>query len=603
MTGAAPEHRQLVQLRNFEVRRIRIYLMAVGFSACLLGLAFPNPGWGILAHVALVPAALIALRANSSWRLVWTSYIVSFLWWLFMLRWLVPVTGSGLSLLAALMGIYLPATLLMFRWLRHWPLPATAALPMSVVTWELVRTYWPAGGFTWFMLGHSQAPYHPSHGVSTLIQLADVFGDHGVSFMVAMTNGVIVDLLTSPWYRPGRGRHMRMSRKLMAVVFLWAFCLGLSWGYGRHRISQAAFAGPTLSVSVVQTNVPQSNKRTDSPEQLEKDWQDLLALSRRAIAPHTKQAGQNSEMPRDEPDPEDAPLSEDPTDTQPTDLTQTQAKPILVWPETVVPGPISLSWVQAHQSSDNPIDRWRAKFHTQIQALAQELQVDLIVGARSVVELGPHGALYNSVYHYHDDGRQAVQRYDKIHLVPFGEYIPWVESSTWLKKLFIRYISPYDRDYTLNNGNTYTAFQIQNVRLVTPICFEDSVARVCRQFCYDIEGRKRADLLVNLTNDGWYWPVQRRQHLQIAVFRSIENRVPTARSVNCGISGFISSIGQVGPIVSSGQAGISSHQIQLDHRSTLTGRIGHTPATAVALASAVLAVFSRFRRRKNSATA
>ena len=95
---------------------------------------------------------------------------------------------------------------------------------------------------------------------------------------------------------------------------------------------------------------------------------------------------------------------------------------------------------------------------------------------------------------------------------------------------------------------------------------------------YGNDGIKRADLLVNLTNDGWYMsPHQRYQHLQIAVMRCIENRVPMARSVNTGVSGMIDSAGRVGPLVTEGGAhqqvdGYVNAIVALDSRVTVYGR-------------------------------
>ena len=540
-------------IRAARVQRLVGYLSPLLISALLLALCYPRPGWGWLAHVALVPAAAIALRGACARRLAWTSYLVSLLWWLYMLRWLVPVTGGGLVLLAALMAVYLPASLLIVRLLhQRWRLPMVVALPMAVVSFELVRSYWPAGGFAWFMLGHALAPYQQDHSLSRLIQIADLFGDHGVSFLVAMTNGVIVDVLTIPWFLPRVHTRPRRNRKLVFAVLLWSVSMGAAWGYGQYRIDTTANEpGPTIAV--IQTNVPHDNKQHATAEQMKQDWQRLLAMTSDAL--------------RHDPKPQ-----------------------IVIWPETVVPAPLN-----EEARKEYPVD-W---VYEDIEAVVKQARVNLIVGAPSKDTRGR----YNSAYLYRDNGTRAARRYDKVHRVPFGEYIPWVESWPWLKQMFVKYISPYDDDYTLVPGRRFTVFQTGQFGAVTPICFEDVVARVCRQMVYDPSDGKRADLIFNLTNDAWYWFDERPQHLQIAVFRSIENRVPTARAVNTGVSGFISSLGRVGPIIAPqganpGPAGFVVHAVEIDRRTTVFGRIGHIPVLAVAVVTALLTLAARLRRKE-----
>ena len=554
-------------------RRLGTYFLAAGVSALLLGLCFPEPGWSPLAYVALVPVALLVMRAKGIWRLAWTTYVVALLWWLVMLRWLTPVTVMGYVTLAAYLSLYMPATLILFGILdRRWRIPATAALPMAWVTLEFIRGLAPAEGFAWFCLGHSQAPFDPAHGVSLMIQVADLGGDHAVSFLVAASNGVIADVLTMPWARPSGAGH-RVNRRLLLTTTLWAAGMAAAMIYGAYRIKQTG-GGPCLEVAVIQTNVPQSNKTSSSIEQLEQDWQQLVALTQRAM--------------RHQPKPD-----------------------LIVRPETMVPGPLNLDTVGLLVSSEDELDRWLGKFHAEIAALAKHDQVDLLVGAQTRIRQ-PHRT-YNSVYRYDRRGMQGPRRYDKIHRVPFGEYIPWVESSPWLMRLFIKYLTPYDHDYTLTPGTQMTVFEVgpsqavegegeaPGVRVATPICFEDAVSRLCRRLVYE-DASKRADLLVNLTNDAWFVGWQRRQHLQIAVFRSVENRVPTARSVNTGVSGFISSIGRVGPILSKpaeveGRGSVLAHSVCLDGRSTIFGCIGHKPIAAIAIISGGLTVLGLFRRK------
>jgi apolipoprotein N-acyltransferase len=142
---------------------------------------------------------------------------------------------------------------------------------------------------------------------------------------------------------------------------------------------------------------------------------------------------------------------------------------------------------------------------------------------------------------------------------------------------------------------------------VTPICFEDmDGVLVRRMFAPDASGRKRAEFIVNITNDGWFKYNEMPQHLQAAVFRSIENRVPTARSVNTGISGFIDSDGRKSDLIPPGEAGTSVATIALDDRVTFYTRFGDVFAYLCAGATAVLAAVGIIQwlktRRKREGT-
>jgi apolipoprotein N-acyltransferase len=116
-------------------------------------------------------------------------------------------------------------------------------------------------------------------------------------------------------------------------------------------------------------------------------------------------------------------------------------------------------------------------------------------------------------------------------------------------------------------------------RFVTPICFEDIDGRlVSRMFrpASDAPGTKRADLIINISNDGWFKGNMRRQHFQNAIFRSIENRVPTARADNTGISGYIDSVGRVDwdTLMTEDTSGVRTRELQLDPRLTFYTRFG-----------------------------
>jgi apolipoprotein N-acyltransferase len=230
-----------------------------------------------------------------------------------------------------------------------------------------------------------------------------------------------------------------------------------------------------------------------------------------------------------------------------------------------------------------------------------------------------------------------------MHRVPFGEFVPWVDGWPWAKRLFLHYLTPYDFDYTLKAGKQATVFDVSprsalsavaadvpvTSRVVAPICFEDASPGTTLEMLYG-GGAKRADMLANLTNSGWYvfsyrapwmerWyglplrPIvrwlftshQAAQELQIATFRCVETRAPMARSVNTGISGFIDSLGRIGPVVESDGRlqeidGVAVHEMTADPRRTLFGAVGHWPVFIVMGVTAALAVGGLMRGQRRA---
>lgn len=647
-----------------------LHITSAVLSMAMLYVAFPDPGFSILAHVALAPMIFIAVRSPRPWMMALSSLLAAYAFWLARIAWLTEVTPGGYGALALVMALYTPVSLLGIRWLvRRLSIPVTLAAPMVWVSLEFLRGYCPAGGFGWFALSHSQASYSPEQSLPILAQCADLFGEHGVSFLVAMSNGVAVDLVVRPIKRfQGVSRLFHSSATGLA---LWAVLMIAAIGYGLSAVHRSDDDLDRFRVAVIQTNVPQSNKVHPTPQTIEDDFQHLVDLTRLASSGLDGMAGTDlSTAPE---------ITSSPGDPERPDL--------IVWPETMVPAGLNAE-SRAYYARAQTSRRGHQKFFYATYGLAHEQAIPLLVGAPWAADFRTIQTRdrkhtyemplerYNSAYLFPTEGDAEPARYDKMHRVPFGEYVPWVDSWPALKDFFMANFTPYDYDYSLRAGNTPTVFLVNAidrvhyaevrsrnrldlpwdlmrdpamtqpaefpqtqpgglatqpvpqesttspvavtapatapsdaaalprrvVRFATPICFEDTVARVCRQMAYDDDGVKRIDALINLTNDGWYpgW-AQGRQHLQIATLRCIENRVPMARSVNTGVSGFISSSGQVLQLVQDHHGkrqeveGFATHDLALDSRTTLFGRIGHWPVAILIVITGVLVLISLFK--------
>jgi apolipoprotein N-acyltransferase len=568
----------------------------LGLTGLLLLLAFPAPGWWPLALLALAPAGLVAARASRLRRLAWTSWLAFLTWWLIAAHWLVPVTGPGWAFMAAALAVYWTGALLVAAWLhRRHNLAMTLALPCAWTSLELIRAHFPMGGFNWFELGHALASYHPGQAPGRLAQVADLLGAHGITFLTAMTAGLLVDLLTRPLLRPPQHHRSRVRGTIAGPALLWGLLFAGALLYGQYRITQhqtATREGPRIAL--IQSNVPQSNKNQPTRETDRATWNQLLELSEQALTA--------------EPPPE-----------------------LLLWPETMVPAAINAeavadfqqrarTWAamtdaQARQLQDLArqqgvsseelpayMSQWfreRAGYRDKLLALAEEWSLPLLVGA-AAEQIEPGDRRHNAVYLLEPGADAPTARYDKLHLVPFGEYVPWLGVVPGLKDWFFQYLTPYGFDYTLDPGGETTVFQPanQDLRLVTPICFEDTDAGLVRRMIQAPTG-KRAEVIANVTNDGWFngyrWlgSAQRWQHLQMATLRSIENRVPTARAVNTGVSGFVDSLGRVRRVVRDNAraghvSGTATARLHLDERRPPYATLGRWPAAGLAALTGLL---------------
>ncbi len=595
--AAAQESSIHVALPRTGIRSVSAHLILCALSAVMLLFAFAPWGQWWLAYIALVPAGLLAARASSARRLAWTSFGVFWAWWLVMISWVIPISSYAFVALAALMAAYwVLALLITYQLHKRYRCAMVVLLPLVWVSCEWLRGRFLAGGFSWFMIGHTQSVYEVGQPAGRVAQVADLFGELGISFVVLTTCGLLIDLMTRPIMQPiGQNKH-RVHPTLRGAVIFWIILnVGASF-YGEYRIGQwATQSQPGPQIAVVQTNVPQHNKIHRTPEQDKQDWQDMVDLTVRAA------------------------------ETEPT-------PDLIVWPETMVPTALNPDAVE-YFSEVNSYYTGGEVYHEYIQMLAMQVQTNLLVGAPAydgfVQETFKDGAVgpvpmprYNSSYLYYADGEQAPLRYDKIHRVPFGEFIPWVHAVPPIKDLFIRLFTPYTRDYSLAEGEALTVFDVpamsfpfaeqkltspKVVRVVTPICYEDAVGRAVRRLVYSPNGTKRADLVVNQTNSAWYpGEYQQPQHLQIATLRCIENRVPMARSVNGGVSGFIDSLGRVSDAVEvGGQSqwvqGYAVNAPRLDDRRTLYGWLGDLPAACLAIITTLWLVFSKIAPQKPTA--
>lgn len=191
---------------------------------------------------------------------------------------------------------------------------------------------------------------------------------------------------------------------------------------------------------------------------------------------------------------------------------------LLIWPESSMPDPVRDPNTESNE------------YVTQFSASAK---TDLLLGTLDVEDRH----VYNAALLI-SGGTQQMQIYRKVHLVPFGEYIPLRHSFPLFAAVAGKWV-PGDFDA----GRDYTVFRLTkgDVQVAPLICFEDTIGDLARQFVL-----RGASLLVDVTNDGWFLrSAGSRQHLANAIFRCVETRRPMARAANTGVTCFVNEFGRV----------------------------------------------------------
>jgi apolipoprotein N-acyltransferase len=221
-----------------------------------------------------------------------------------------------------------------------------------------------------------------------------------------------------------------------------------------------------------------------------------------------------------------------------------------------------------------------------LSRLAGELETPLLVGSLDRLP-GPEGQFLNSAFFLTGQGIRA--KYDKIHLVPFGEYVP-------LSGLigFVRGWAEFISDFAA--GETYTLFPLPGAPFGTVICYEVIFPELFRGF---VAGGAR--IMVNITNDAWFGRTSGPwQHLGTLPLRAVEHRVAIARAANTGVSAFVDPTGRVAPVLGLFERGVLRASMPLRTRSTLYTRFGDWLAY-LCLGLAAVAVGIALPRRNQSA--
>jgi len=487
-------------------------------SGVALALAFPRPGWDLLAWLALAPVLVVAFRATPPRALGW-GWLAGTAFYVVLLRWLNwtfqvysaipgPLTWGPITLLAAYCGLYTGLAAATVAWARG-RLGGGAALGVFPFVW--VAGEWTRGhlmgGFPWGALGYSQWERLP------VIQIAELGGVHAVSFLVAAVNAALA------------GAVVLDRRHGLVGVAVAAGLATASAGFGAVRLG-APMPPATARLALVQPAIEQPLKFDAAHAQ--RTFDILVTLTRRAGV--------------ERPD-------------------------LIVWPETSTPSPLRL---------DGGLRDALARLAAGAPLLVGSIDVEDARGGRII---------RNSAFLVTERG--ITERYDKIHLVPFGEYVP-LSAVIGFVRGWAEFIAE------LEPGARPVVFPGPPAPFGVVICYEGIFPDLVREFV-----RSGARLMVNMTNDGWFGSTSGpEQHLTMYPLRAVEHRIALARAANTGVSAFVAPSGRIVRSLPLGARGVLADRVPLRETETLYTRLGDWVCwTGFAVSTVVLAAAWRRRSR------
>ena len=466
------------------------------------------------------------------WQAAW---VAGFVHWLATIHWLRlphPATAIGWVALSAYLAGFVPLFLLAARRLVHvrgWPL--VLAAPVAWMACEHLRGSL-LGGFTFAGLGHTQWRW------TTVIQVADVAGAVGVSGIVMTVAAAVAVGLASlagtgrpdAPARPAAGPagtvarfHLRRPAGSAATA---AVVVAATLGYGTWRLATVPPARPRpLEVLLVQGSIDTELKQDPAAAGDVLLHYDTLTIEGLAAG------------------------------ASPPDL--------VAWPETmwrwslveidpaeVLDEAVVEHLLAAEPDGHGPPEERQARARAAAAAerleplarYARRYGTHWLVGVdkQVVTPRAPAGFESFNCGLFLDPAGRPLDCYEKMHPVLFGEYVPLARRFPWLYRL-----TPLPSGLT--PGRRPVAVDIAGHRVAVNICYETALPDAVRRLVVDLTGTSvRPDVIVNLTNDGWFWgSSELDMHLVAAIFRAVEVRTPIVIAANTGFSAHIDGSGRL----------------------------------------------------------
>lgn len=526
----------------------QIPLAIASLGSLLLVLAQPPASWSLLAWVAPLPWLYLArqpqLRSRRPYLQIW---LAGFLYWLLAIHWIRlahPATGIGLLFLAGYLGVYLPLFVAVVRvGVHRLRVPIWIVAPIAWVAVEWLQAHL-LGGFLMGALGHTQIEN------TRLVQIADLGGAYLVSALV-----MLVAACASEGIFPAS---RRLARPAIALAVA-ASAVGAAWWYGGKQLEQftSTADAPSKRIALIQGN--ERAVWTADPDRDRRVMDHYMQLARDATS-----IAQQSGEPMD----------------------------LMVWPEGAFRTLLySYDPKLASETDTSEAEKYASYGPADLRRSVDEFEVPLLVGidryhVTSPIEEG-NSSIYNAAVAVDRDG-QIIGSYDKNHLVMFGEYVPLGTIWPGIYRFFpIGGVTP---------GSEPVAFVIDNVTYMPTICYETVIPHVVRRQVVQLtEAGQRPDVLVNLTNDSWFYDSSElRMHLTCSRLRAIECRTPLVAAANGGLSANVDACGRLLAVSLPMSPEVLMVDVVPGGHDTLYLRMGDTFAIGCLLVTLVAVAVGRF---------
>jgi apolipoprotein N-acyltransferase len=467
---------------NFSFRPFLPWAAAV-LSGLLLAACFPKLHLRGLVWVACVPLFTVLANERRLKRAFLIGYVSGAGFFAGTCHWFTTVMESyghlapALAFLVLVLFIIIDSVFfgvfgLAMGWVaRGSPVRALSASPFLWVAMELGRTYLITG-FPWNLLGYAVQ-------ASGLRQIASFTAVYGLSFIAVATSALIGWALLSPKRGPA----------ILALAVWAGFLLVVQW-----RLNPPSEEMGKETAFLLQPNVPLDDAALDSwiPWRNPRNLEQLVQISVSTVEQvENKTPPSRGEGGAGHP-------------------------PLLIWAEN--PAPFFFT--------RDPV------FRGAMETMAR--QTHAIVITNTVVPLDAQGnTITNTAITLSPEGRE-VARYDKIHLVPFGEYVPW-----WALPGLVHKITSEIGDFV--PGSSYSVADSPGGGIGVFICYEAIIPQLARKLV-----ERGAGVLVNISNDAWYGDsAAAYQHLEMARLRAIENHRYLLRATNDGLTTVIDPFGRI----------------------------------------------------------
>ncbi len=499
-------------------------LLAIA-SGILIALSFPNAGLSFLAWIALIPL-LIAMEESSpkeAFRIGLTCGISAYA---IILYWLNIVFTQYGHLPWA---VSIPVYLLLVLWLAlFYSLSTFIARMGELVGIKAAFTLpvaWVAFDFIRSFLFSGFAWGMLGHSQFRTLPLIQIADLAGVYGITLLI--VLANIVLHRALRAVSGAGVPYPVKSAAVVLI-LLSSTLFYGFSSLNGSETVNSKP-LRVALIQGNIPQDVKW--SPEFRERTIDTYMRLTRDA-----SKGGVD----------------------------------LVVWPESAVP----------FFFQDEPLQAER------LRSLARETNACILFGSPAHELRNGRSTFLNSAFMISPRG-ETIGRADKMHLVPFGEYVPLGNILTFINKLVVGIgdFAPGERAVVLDTGST---------KLGVQVCYEVIFPELARQYV-----QAGARVLVAITNDAWFGRSSAPyQHLAISTFRAIETRTPLIRAANTGVTAIVDQNGHISTMTGLFVEAFRTGEIQPGSGRSLYLTIGDTPAWFCVLLTAGVALLIWIKRKK-----